>query len=159
LFAGIGSVKLFPRSFSPLVLFWLELTGFPRHSIKHPEPENLKTPHLTTSLRGEIAMSTATSLPANRIRSNFVKTTRDQIVYREQDASYGDDGDEVRTSVGSVFFAANQTETKKLNGRNVEAVLFTIGSSPGWFWMPKTEFVQSTEPHDIKKQTGIPHQP
>jgi len=22
--------------------------------------------------------------------------------------------------------------------------------------MPKSEFVQSTEPHDIKKQTGIP---
>jgi hypothetical protein len=94
-------------------------------------------------------MSTATSLPANRARSNFVKTTDDVIVYREQDASYGDDGDEVKTSVGSVFFTANQTETKKLKGRNVEAVLFTIGSSPGWFWMPK----------DIKKQTGIPHQP
>jgi hypothetical protein len=104
-------------------------------------------------------MSTATSLPANRIRSNFVKTTRDQIVYREQDASYGDDGDEVRMRVGSVFFPANQTETKKRNGRNVEAVLFTIGSGPGWFWMPKTDFVQSTEPHDIKKQAGIPHQP
>jgi|SRR5208283_1179687 len=104
-------------------------------------------------------MSTATSLPANRIRSNFVKTARDVIVYREQDESYGDDGDEVRTSVGSVFFLANQTETKKLNGRNVEAVLFTIGSSPGWFWMPKSEFVQSTEPHDVKKQTGVPFQP
>jgi len=102
-------------------------------------------------------MSTATSLPANRIRSNFVKTTRDVIVYREQEEGYAED--EVRMSVGSVFFVANQTETKKLNGRNVEAVLFTIGSSLGWFWMPKSEFVQSTEPHDIKKQTGIPHQP
>jgi hypothetical protein len=73
--------------------------------------------------------------------------------------SYGDDGDEVKTSVGTVFFVANQTVTKNLKGRNVEAVLFTIGSSPGWFWMPKSEFVKSTEPHDIKKQTGIPHQP
>ena len=101
-------------------------------------------------------MSTATSLPANRIRSNFVKTTRDVIVYREQEEGYAED--DVRTSVGSVFFVANQTETKKLNGRNVEAALFTIGSSLGWFWMPKSEFVQSTEPYDIKKQTGIPHQ-
>jgi hypothetical protein len=80
------------------------------------------------------------------------------IVYREQDASYGDDGAEVKRSVGDVFFAADQTEAKKLKGRNVEAVLFTIGSSLRWFWMPKSEFVKSTEPHDIKKQTGIPHQ-
>jgi hypothetical protein len=104
-------------------------------------------------------MSTATSLPPNRTRSNFVQTINDMIVYREQDTSYGDDGNEVNTSMGSVFFVANQTVTKKLKGRNVEAVLFTIGSSPGWFWMPKTEFVKSTEPHDITKQTGIPFQP
>lgn len=104
-------------------------------------------------------MSTATSLPANRIRSNFVKTTHDVIVYREQDASYGDDGDEVKRSAGDVFFVADQTETKKLKHKNVEAIPFTIGSNLGWFWMPKSEFVKSTEPHDIKKQTGIPHQP
>jgi len=104
-------------------------------------------------------MSTATSLPANRVRSNFVKTTDDLILYREQDASYGDDSDEVKTSVGSVFFVADQTETKKWKSKSVEAVLFTIGSSPGWFWMPKCEFVKFTEPHDIKKQTGIPFQP
>jgi len=104
-------------------------------------------------------MSTATPMPATRVRSKFVKTTRDVPVYREQDLSYGDDGDEVKISVGNVFFTADHTETKKLNGRNVEAVLFTIGSSPGWFWMPKSEFVQSTEPHDIKTQTGIPFQP
>jgi len=68
-----------------------------------------------------------------------------------------EDGEDVRMSVGNVFYITDQTETKKLKGRNVEAVLFTIGSSAGWFWMPKDEFVQSTEPHDIKTQTGIPH--
>ena len=52
----------------------------------------------------------------------------------------------------------DQTETKKLNGRSVEAVLFTIGSSLGWFWMQKSEFVQSTAPHDVNNQTGIPQQ-
>ena len=56
-----------------------------------------------------------------------------------------------------MFFVADRTETKQVKGTNVEAILFTIGST-GWFWMPKSEFVQSTEPHDIKKQTGIPHQ-
>jgi hypothetical protein len=95
----------------------------------------------------------------NRVRSKFVKTTGEMTVYREQDESYGDDGDDVKMSLGSFFHVANQTETKKLGGRNVEAVLFTIGSSPGWFWMPKSEFVQSTEPIDIKTQTGIPYQP
>lgn len=95
----------------------------------------------------------------NRVRSKFVKTIRDVTVYRQQDQSYGDDGDNVRISVDTVFHVANQTETMNLSGRNVEAVLFTIGSSPGWFWMPKTEFVQSTEPHDIKKQTGTPFEP
>jgi hypothetical protein len=93
---------------------------------------------------------------ANRVRSNFVKTTRDVTVYRDQEEGYAED--DVKMSLGSVFHVSIQTETKNLNRRNVEAVLFTIGSSPGWFWMPKSEFVQSTEPHDIKKQTGIPHQ-
>ena len=91
----------------------------------------------------------------NRLRSGFVKTTREVIVYREQEEGYAED--DVRKSAESVFHIANQTETKKLKGRNVEAVLFTIGSSPGWFWMPKTEFVQSTEPHDIKSETSTPH--
>jgi hypothetical protein len=81
------------------------------------------------------------------------------MVYREQDGTYGDDGHEVKMSAGNVFHGANQTETKNLKSKKVEVVLFTIGSSQGWFWMPKTEFVQSTEPHDIKTQTGIPHQP
>jgi len=53
--------------------------------------------------------------------------------------------------VGSVFFVANQTETKKLNGRNVEAALFNIGAVSGGFGMPKSEFVQSTEPHGHQK--------
>ncbi len=95
----------------------------------------------------------------NRVRSKFVKTTREVTVYREQDESCGDGADDVKMSLDSVFHVANQTETKKLGGRNVEAVLFTIGSSPGSFWMPKSEFVQSTEPHDIKKQTGTPFEP
>jgi hypothetical protein len=94
---------------------------------------------------------------ANRVRSRFVKTTRDVTVYREQEEDYAED--DVKMGFGSVFHVADHTETKKLNGRNVEAVLFTIGSSPGWFWMPKSEFARSMEPHDIKKPTGIPHQP
>lgn len=92
----------------------------------------------------------------NRLRSGFVKTTREVILYREQEEGYAEDA--LKMGVDSVFHVANETETKKLKGRNVEAVLFTIGSSPGWFWMPKTEFVQSTEPHDIKSQTGTPHE-
>ena len=61
-------------------------------------------------------MSTATS-PANRIRSNFVKTTRDEIVYREQKAGYS----EVKVSSGTVLHVAEQTETKnRYQGRYVE---------------------------------------
>jgi hypothetical protein len=104
-------------------------------------------------------MSTAaTPLPANRVRSGFVKTTRDVTVYRVQHESYGDDGDPVKRGEDDVFHVANQTETKKLKGEEVEAVLFKIGSGLDWFWMPKSEFVRSTEPHDIRQQTGIPHQ-
>ncbi len=79
------------------------------------------------------------------------------IVYREQKEGYAED--EVKMGLGSVLHAANETETKALRGEKVEAVLFTIGGSGDWFWMPKTEFEQSTEPHDIKKQTGIPFNP
>jgi hypothetical protein len=92
----------------------------------------------------------------NRLRSGFVKTTREVILYREKEEGYTED--DLKMGVDSVFQVANETEMKKLRGRNVEAVLFTIGSSPGWFWMPKTEFVESTEPHDIKSQTGTPHE-
>jgi hypothetical protein len=90
------------------------------------------------------------------MRSQFVKTTREVTVYREQEEGYAED--DLKMGSGSVFHVADHTETKKLNGRNVEAVLITIGDSGGWFWMPKGEFVRSTEPHDIKKQTGIPFQ-
>jgi hypothetical protein len=93
---------------------------------------------------------------SNRLRAKFAKTIREVTVYREQDESYGDEGDDVRMSMDSVFHVANQTETKKLNDKNVEAVLFTIGGSPGWFWMPKAEFVQATEPHDVKTLTSTP---
>jgi hypothetical protein len=95
-------------------------------------------------------------MTTNRIRSKFAKAIRDVTVYREQEEGYAED--DVSIGLDSVFHVATETETKKLKGRNVEAVLFTIGSSPGWFWMPKIEFVQSTEPHDIKSQTGTPHE-
>lgn len=95
-------------------------------------------------------------MPQNQVRSNFVKTTREVIVYREQEEGYAEDP--VRLGVGNVFHIAVETESMVMNGKNVEAVLFTIGGSPGWFWMPKPEFVKSTTPHDIKTQTGIPFQ-
>lgn len=66
----------------------------------------------------------------NRLRSGFVKTTCEVIVYREQEEGYAEDG--VKMAVDSVFYGANETETKKLKSRNLEAVLFTIGSSAGW---------------------------
>lgn len=93
----------------------------------------------------------------NRLRSGFVKTTREVTVYRDQEEGYAED--EVKIDVGRVFHVANATEAKTLHGRKIEAVLFTIGGSGDWFWMPKTEFLRFTEPHDIKKQTGIPFQP
>jgi hypothetical protein len=79
------------------------------------------------------------------------------IVYREQ--KEGNAGDEVKVSLGTVLHVANQTETKMLmSGKKVEAVLFKIGSNLGGFWMPKSEFEQSKEPHDVKTQTGISYQ-
>jgi hypothetical protein len=92
----------------------------------------------------------------NRLRPGFVKTTREVTVYREQEGGYAED--EVKMGVDSVFRVADKTESKMLKGKKVEAVLFTIGNN-GWFWMPKPEFVQSTKPHDVKMQTGIPLQP
>jgi hypothetical protein len=81
------------------------------------------------------------------------------IVYRESRKA-GEADEEVRMSAGIVFNVAEKTETKKLKGSGVEAVLFIIGGAqePDWFWMPKTEFEKSTEPHDINSQTSTPHQ-
>ena len=82
----------------------------------------------------------------NRTRSKFVHTIREVTVYHEQDESFTDDGDDRQVSKGTVFHIADETAKKTLGEKRVEVILFTIGSSDGWFWMPKREFLQSTEP-------------
>ncbi len=91
---------------------------------------------------------------AQRVRSYFVKTKSRVTVYREQDEDYGED--QVAISSGETLHVATEGEVRKLKGKRVRVVLFTIGTAPGWYWMPEREFDLSTEIWDVKQQTGTP---
>ena len=84
------------------------------------------------------------------------KTTREIIVYREQEEGYAEDPCEVRSGT-TIWAAVAADEKRTLNGRPVNVVLFTIDTS-GRYWMPRDEFLRSAEECDIKQQTGIPFQ-
>jgi hypothetical protein len=44
-----------------------------------------------------------------------------------------------------IWAAAENNETRILAGKQVTAVLFTIGSSGLWYWMPSSDFIRLTE--------------
>ena len=43
-----------------------------------------------------------------------------------------------------------------MKSRNVPAVVFSIGTREGFFWVPKEQFYRVTEGKDISKQTNKP---
>jgi hypothetical protein len=90
----------------------------------------------------------------NRIRSSY-ETTRAVTAYREQGEG---DAEEfpIRANI-TIFAAVADDETRMLHGKPVNAVLFTLDTN-GWYWMPRSEFLRSTEKVDVKTQTGIPFQ-
>jgi hypothetical protein len=58
----------------------------------------------------------------------------------------------------TIFAAVGDDETRMLMGKPVKVVRFTLDILPGWLWLPRSEFDNSTEPCDVKTQTGTPFQ-
>jgi hypothetical protein len=74
----------------------------------------------------------------NRIRSLF-KITSDVTAYRDQEEGYAEDPYSMSANT-PIWAAAEGHETRMLAGKEVTAVLFTIGSSGLWYWMPRSDF-------------------
>jgi hypothetical protein len=85
------------------------------------------------------------------------RTTQAVTAYRDQPAGYADDPLPIQAGV-TIFAAVADDDTRTLNGKSVKVVRFTLDTLPGWFWLPRSEFVASTVPHDVKTQTGKPFQ-
>ena len=91
----------------------------------------------------------------NRVRTSY-RTTQDVTVYREQEEGYAQIPHTVQAGK-TIFLAVADHETRKVGGVLVDVVLFTIDTE-GWYWMPRVDFLGSTEKYDVKTQTGIPFQ-
>jgi len=89
----------------------------------------------------------------NRIRTSY-RTTRAVTAYEDQEEGCADEPQPIQAGV-TIFAAVADDETRKLNGEVVKVVLFTLNTS-GWYWMPRREFLRSTEKCDVKTQTGVP---
>jgi hypothetical protein len=83
-------------------------------------------------------------------RDSF-KATRDIVAYIEQEEGYAEESYPVRAGT-AIFVASAADKTRTLDGKSVRAVLFTIDTS-GWYWMPRSEFLRSTEKVDVTPQS------
>jgi hypothetical protein len=70
--------------------------------------------------------------------------------YKDQDEGY-EPGRRLWEKVGD-------HQMRKLNGRLVPVVLFTMDIDPTWYWVPREEFDRLARPADIAGQTSIPFQ-
>jgi hypothetical protein len=79
----------------------------------------------------------------NRDRRTF-KTTSEVTVYKDQEEGY--DEDPYLVPAGAIIWAADEIdETRTLNRKKASVVLLTIGGSGIWYWIPREQFVRSTE--------------
>lgn len=85
------------------------------------------------------------------------RTTRAVSACRDQKDGYADDSMPIHAGV-TIFAAVADDETRTLTGKPVKVVRFTLDILPGWFWLLRSEFDNSTEPYDVKTQTGTPFQ-
>ena len=79
----------------------------------------------------------------NRVRTTF-RTTSSITAYRDQEEGYAQDP--YPLPEGAIIWAADKNdETRTLNGKNIRVILFTIGGSGIWYWIPREQFVRLTE--------------
>jgi hypothetical protein len=104
-------------------------------------------------LLSEFWFVTHRSLP--RMKTSL-RVTRRTTAYKKQPEGYAPDTYELRVDE-TIFAAVAADKTRMLDGKPIKVVLFTIGTSD-WYWMPRKEFLRSTEKVDVKTQTGIPFQ-
>ena len=96
-------------------------------------------------------------MTTGRVRTHFVRTTTAMPVYRDQDEEFGEDS--AAKPAGTVLFVAPGYGLRNLDGKKVQAVLFTIGETGEWFWMPKYDFDRVTEKFDATQWAGAPFLP
>jgi hypothetical protein len=87
-------------------------------------------------------------------RSKFFKFVVDSDAYRETEDK--DDAEPFKAEAERVASVDPTERLRKFKGRDIPALVFSIGVLQGFFWMPKDRFYGVTEEKDINKQTNKP---
>ena len=87
-------------------------------------------------------------------RSKFFRFVIDSDAYRE--TADKDDAEPFEAEAERVAFVDPTERIRQLKGRNVPAVVFSIGILPGFFWIPRDRFYDATAEKDKNKQTNKP---
>jgi hypothetical protein len=90
-------------------------------------------------------------------RSKFFDFLTDDVAYKEREER--DDAEPCDVHPGDNPFVDVNEKARRLKGRNIPAVVFSIGTREGLFWMPKERFYRLTKEKDIGKLTTTPFQP
>jgi hypothetical protein len=89
------------------------------------------------------SLAARSNIRMSRVRSSF-RTTSSVTTYRDQDEGYADDP--YLLPEGAIIWAADQSDERRaLSGKKIRVVLFTIGGSGTWYWIPREQFVRFTE--------------
>lgn len=87
------------------------------------------------------------------IRSKFFGLLTDSVAYKE--TLEGDDFEPADIHPSDDLFADMNEKVRKLNGKNVTAVVFSVGDR-GNYWMPSRDFYRLTKGIDPSKRTNKP---
>jgi hypothetical protein len=89
-------------------------------------------------------------------RSKFFGPITDAVVYR--DTATGDDAEPSKVHPRDDLFADVNEKVRRLKGRSVPAIVFTVNDREGSYWMPRQEFYRLTAEIDPTKRTSKPHE-
>jgi hypothetical protein len=87
-------------------------------------------------------------------RSKFFTLTADVVAYKE--TTDRDDSESYDLHTGDDLFGDVNEKVRRLKGRNVNAIVFSVGVREGFYWMPREEFHRLTTEVDPSKRTSRP---
>jgi hypothetical protein len=89
-------------------------------------------------------------------RSKFFRLVIDKVV-SYKDTANKDDSEPCEVRRENELFVDLNEKPRKLRGRNVPAIVFTVGERPPC-WLPKQQFDQVTQETDPSNRTRTPHE-
>ena len=109
-------------------------------------PASLRSDCCSPSLRNVVRLPSGIDVHLHR--NTQFRTTSSITAYRDQEEGYAADPHPLPK--GAIIWAADKSEeTRTLNGRAIRVVLFTVGGSGIWYWIPREQFERLTEKRQL----------